>query len=161
MLYATFGTELLLSEGRDQVWAKVRHFHSLTNKNKMKSFLFPWVALLFLTFVGCGGPKLQGFNGAVTYDGKPLEGGIIFFTPDARKGNLMGASNVASIKDGRYELPVSQGISGGWYLIRVEVTEAVVGVEGEHEKFLIPPYEFSNEFKPDDKVFDIDIPKQK
>ena len=113
---------------------------------------------LCLTLSGCG-PKLQGFSGSVTHDGNPIEKGVVIFTPDATKGNLMGASNIASIQNGRYELPADQGISGGWYEIRVEVTE---WIDGENDsgtlRDVIPPYIFSHEFKPDDSVFDIDIP---
>ena len=117
---------------------------------------------LCLPLTGCG-EKLQGFNGTVTYDGKPLEAGVIIFTPDATKGNLMGASNIASIQNGRYTLPENQGISGGWYEIRVESTEVTQGTgEGAEavSKDLIPPYVFSHEFKPDDKTFDVDVPKR-
>ena len=76
----------------------------------------------------------------------------------------MGASNIASIQNGRYELPANQGISGGWYEVRIEVTEVVEGVgEGAEASYkdVIPPYVFSHEFKPDDKTFDIEIPKRK
>jgi len=130
----------------------------------MKHFFsfFLCIALLCLPLIGCGKPKLQGFSGTVTYDGKPLESdGIVTFYPDAKKGNTMGASNVASIKNGRYELPVSQGISGGWYNVSVEVTEWVDNAEGGQDKHLIPPYTFSHEFQPDDKEFNIEIPKKR
>lgn len=119
--------------------------------------LFLLSGLLFLT--GCG-PELHGFNGTVNYDGQPVEKGIITFTPDAKKGNLMGASNVAGIRDGRYELPVDQGISGGWYKIHIEASERVEDAEGGHDKLLFPQYVFSHEFKPDEKVFNIEVPKQ-
>ena len=130
----------------------------------MQKKLSPTIILcalaLCLTLSGCG-PKLQGFSGSVTHEGVPLEKGVVIFTPDATKGNLVGASNIASIQNGRYELPVEQGISGGWYEVRVEVTEWIGG-EGDSgtTKDLIPPYIFSHEFKPDDKTFDIDIPKR-
>jgi hypothetical protein len=123
----------------------------------MKRLLFVILCSLFLPLSGCS-EKLQGFGGNVTYGGKPLEQGSITFTPDAEHGNLMGASNVAAVKDGRYELPVNQGISGGWYRVSVESTEHVDGAEGGSEKHLIPPYSFSHEFKPDEKTFDIEIP---
>ena len=112
---------------------------------------------------GCGGSKLQGFSGTVTLEGEPLEKGAVIFTPDVKKGNLQGESTIASIQNGRYTLPANQGISGGWYEVRVEVTEWVEGVgEGAdgYTKNLIPPYTVSHEFKPDDKTFDIDIPKR-
>jgi len=116
-------------------------------------------ALACLMLSGCG-EKLQGFSGTVTYNGNPVEKGVVIFTPDATKGNLMGASNIASIQNGRYELPVAQGISGGWYEIRVEVTEWVAGTGNDDGTLrdLIPPYIFSHEFKPNDETFNIDIP---
>ena len=114
-----------------------------------------------LCLAGCGSPKLQGFSGSVTYDGQPLKIGIVTFIPDADKGNMMGKSTIAPIRDGRYELPPSQGISGGWYRMTVEVTELVEDEEGGSEKHVIPPYTLSHEFMPDDMTFDIEIPVRK
>ena len=128
-----------------------------------RTFLFSlaFCTLFCLALTGCGGEKLQGFSGTVTLDGQPLEKGSISFTPDASKGNTSGTSTIAPIKNGRYELPADQGISGGWYEVRVEATEWVEG-EGEgaegFNRNLIEPYITSHEFKPDDKTFDVDIP---
>jgi len=118
-----------------------------------------FVSLLAVILLSGCAEKLQGFSGSVTHDGQPLAEGVVIFTPDATKGNLMGASNIASIQNGRYELPADQGISGGWYEIRVEVTEVIDGGEDDTTvRNVIPPYIFSHEFKPDDTIFDIDIP---
>ena len=123
-------------------------------------YLLILLSLICFTIAGCG-PKLQGFNGKVNYDGKPLPEGVITFTPDAEKGNLMGASNLAVIKDGEYKLPVSQGISGGWYKVTVESSKWVEEGGDGKEVHNIPPYTFSHEFKPEDKNFDIEIPVTK
>ncbi len=54
--------------------------------------------------VGCGGKKAENYRvfGTVTFQGKPLQQGVITFTPaDGRQG----VNAVWTITDGKYESP--------------------------------------------------------
>jgi hypothetical protein len=67
-----------------------------------------WRSLIpcaLLALAGCGGPKTVPVWGTATLDGKPLDRGIVFFNPDASKGNDARLACRGSIKGGgQYEL---------------------------------------------------------
>ena len=63
--------------------------------------------LLLLTLIlcqGCGGGGVDrvDVSGTVTWKGKPVPMGLVFFTPDTAKGNR-GPQGFALIKDGRFD----------------------------------------------------------
>lgn len=65
------------------------------------------VALL----AGCSAePARTEVSGAVTFDGKPLRRGRIYFDPDPAKGNT-GVQGYAEVADGRYD--TAKGGKGG------------------------------------------------
>src|SRR6516225_12505250 len=58
-----------------------------------------------LALIGCGGPKTVPVSGTATLHGKPLDRGIVFFNPDASKGNNARLACRGSIGGGgQYEL---------------------------------------------------------
>ena len=64
---------------------------------------------LVFSLGGCSGdpnmPKLVKVHGKVTYNGKPLDGGRVVFTPVAGKGGETGQNATGEIdSDGTYEL---------------------------------------------------------
>jgi hypothetical protein len=65
-------------------------------------------------FLGCGhvGPKLYHISGEVTYDGKPVSEGVIYFTPNTATGDR-ASQGVAFIQDGKYDTSKGRGISSG------------------------------------------------
>ena len=74
--------------------------------------------------IGCGGPKTVPVSGTATLDGKPLNRGIVFFNPDASKGNNARLACRGSIGGGgQYELytedvsKVYKGCPVGWYKV--------------------------------------------
>jgi hypothetical protein len=76
--------------------------------------------------VGCGGLKTVPVSGVATLEGKPLDRGIVFFHPDASKGNKLQLGCRATIKgDGQYELytedlsKVYKGAPVGWYKVTI------------------------------------------
>lgn len=86
-----------------------------------------WIArltgLAVLCAAGCGdGNDDRHLTGTVTFDGKPVAAGVIYFDPDGTKGHT-GAQGYAIIKNGRFDTrdggrPISPGpliarISGG------------------------------------------------
>ena len=75
------------------------------------------LACLLLALAGCGGEESvprTAVSGTVTLQGKPLEEGIILFTPLAK-----GPSAGGDIRQGKYQLPQEKGPSPGEY--RVEI----------------------------------------
>jgi hypothetical protein len=85
-------------------------------------------AIFFVS--GCArksGPERAAVAGEVTFDGQPIENGLIAFIPDgATKGPTAGAA----IKDGKYATPAGTGPVLGTH--RVEITAHRTGrvVEG-------------------------------
>jgi hypothetical protein len=82
------------------------------------------VALIAL--FGCGREMRRiPVSGSVTLDGKPLEGGVLLFHPDASKGNTERVSCTGPIKAGRYNLVTSgvtksdtgSGAPLGWFKV--------------------------------------------
>ena len=83
-----------------------------------------FIALCGITMgiAGCGGPggpARYQVSGKVTFGGKPVPYGTIFFTPDTSKGNK-GPQGVAQIKDGKYDTAVDgKGPVGGPVVVKI------------------------------------------
>lgn len=77
-----------------------------------------WVGLLLLPLAGCGptGPVRLAVTGNVTFGGKPLDSGTIGFYPRQLDGAFLGE---ATIVNGRYSIPASDGLRPGDYLVQV------------------------------------------
>jgi hypothetical protein len=72
-----------------------------------------------LAIVGCGEPNPLGrraVQGAVTFQGKPVDYGMISFQPEDLQH---GVSSGAMIQDGKYQIKVSQGLPPGSYLVMI------------------------------------------
>lgn len=88
----------------------------------MRKFRRPSPALLAVVLVataGCGTGSYR-LAGKVTFDGKPVPAGRIFFDADAR-GQNTGASGFADIVDGAYDTSsTGKGVSGGATVVRIQ-----------------------------------------
>ncbi len=113
-----------------------------------------------------------GVEGAVTFQGQPLDRGTIEFTA---AGEGSATHTGAVIKDGRYSVPAHQGLSPGTYRVRISsAKEATSGGEPEApgmpeagaappEERIPPEYSSPESTKQitvtdDKKTFDFDIP---
>ncbi|MDA0285652.1 MAG: hypothetical protein O3B13_22285 [Planctomycetota bacterium] len=91
------------------------------------SAALPFAATLLLLFVtGCGGggddgPPRFRVSGTVTFDGKPVPAGTIYFQPAA--GNK-GPAGLAAIVKGKFDTSSGKGTVGGPHNVRVEGTDA-------------------------------------
>ncbi|MEZ6131025.1 MAG: hypothetical protein R3C59_20330 [Planctomycetaceae bacterium] len=91
----------------------------------MSSSRFVWLSLavLFLctTVSGCGGaPAYEGatryaVTGNVTFDGEPINGGMISFIPENDKLNPSGGP----IENGAYSIPAEKGPNEGTYRVAI------------------------------------------
>src|SRR6478672_4234893 len=66
---------------------------------RIRRGILPFVLLFAL---GCGGGQGAEVWGEVTFDGKPVPAGRIYFNPDFTKGND-GPQGYAPIKDGKFD----------------------------------------------------------
>ncbi|CAN5577931.1 hypothetical protein BH11PLA2_BH11PLA2_49320 [soil metagenome] len=109
---------------------------------------FGLMALAFLvTGCGDGSPKVYTVKGAVTYNGKPLPKGVIYFNPDPRKGND-GPQGHALIIDGQYttEGPMGKGVVGGSFVVRIEGFDGKPGSELPMGKPIFTDYTETRDF---------------
>jgi hypothetical protein len=86
-----------------------------------RAFVF---AVVCGMLVGCGSqPKRVALEGKVTYEGKPVARGTLFFNPDAARGNK-GVFGVAEISNGEYHTNPDYGLTPGPVLVTVQVFDA-------------------------------------
>jgi hypothetical protein len=76
-----------------------------------------WAATAFL-LIGCSSSNRAAVKGSVTFDGAPVDGGMILFFPANEKNKA--DQGHAEIKNGAYEIPAGKGPPPGSY--RVEIT---------------------------------------
>lgn len=95
------------------------------NLSRLYAYIISGFCLLILT--GCGGSSALEFKraeveGTVTYEGKPLEDGLIRYVPDGEiiNGQVAGKPIFAKIVQGTYQIPIEKGATVGKN--RVEVT---------------------------------------
>jgi hypothetical protein len=129
-----------------------------------------WRRALFaaaLALSGCGEehPRHQ-ISGTVTYQGKPVEMGVMKFEADASVGNVAPYC-YARIEDGKYETELEESPTTGKYQVQV------IGIDKANIKRdvsagpkrgpdimppLFPTYTTSIEVPPPDGKFDVDVP---
>ncbi len=97
----------------------------------------PLIWLLTCLMIGCGGhdgPERFSVSGTVTFHGKPVPAGYVYFTPDASRGNK-GPQGYAEINNGRYTTAASgKGTVGGPHKVRISGFDGIP-VQG-HEQML-------------------------
>lgn len=68
---------------------------------------------------GCGPSSgVYRRSGSVTFDGKPVPLGKVYFDPDVAAGGS-GPSGFADVVDGRYDTRGGHGVGGGPVIVRV------------------------------------------
>lgn len=99
--------------------------------------LFQIVCAIALTglLAGCGsgtGP-LVAVTGTVSYQGQPLPGGMIVFTPDSAKGTQGSIGSAKIHPDGSFSLSTgdSSGVVPGWHRITVVAISDSVPSSGQ------------------------------
>lgn len=99
--------------------------------------------------------KLYRVSGNVTFAGKPIPKGLIFFDPQAE-----GPQGFANIVDGKYDTTVQgKGVRGGKYDIRVNGFDGREANEAPFGQALFPEYTGAKELPKADSTFDLDVPK--
>ena len=118
-------------------------------------------AALSLFVAGCGpsGPPSYRRSGAVTFNGKPVPLGKVYFEPDVAAGGS-GASGFADIVDGRYDTGRGgQGSPNGPMIVRVtgysdENKDAISG----YGRPLFAEYQTKADMPAAASEFDVEVP---
>lgn len=88
---------------------------------------------------GCGSsapPVPSSVRGKVTFQGRPLAGGLVVFTPDRDRGHRGKPVRGAIGADGTFKLD-GDGVPPGWY--RVAIAAAPTEVPPEPDRVAFPP----------------------
>lgn len=141
------------------------HQHSIPSAVAfLRLGVVPALVSYCLLTTGCGGTPGNRVSGAVTFDGKPVPAGKVYFKPDAEAGNT-GATGYADIVDGRYDtsLPGARNVGTGAMVISVEgIDPQAVPADGDSAdvtaKVLFQGYEQRTEIASGDVTFDIAVP---
>jgi hypothetical protein len=131
----------------------------------MRAFARAAVALgavaAFLPTLGCGPtePPLFDVSGTVSYLGKPVPKGMVYFDPDAAKGT-QGQMGFAEVIDGQFDTKKEgKGVRGGPYNIRVSGFDGKPAYEMPYGKPLFNEYRTTKDFPKEPSTFTVEVPK--
>jgi hypothetical protein len=101
--------------------------------------------------------RLYRVSGVVTYNGKPIPKGLIFFDPKTD-----GPQGFANILDGKYDTSQQgKGVRGGAYDVRVNGFDGKEANEAPFGQALFPEYTGAKELPEADSTYDLEIPKNR
>lgn len=131
---------------------------------------------LAVIFAGCGGGdsvEAYHLSGKVTFDGKPIPTGQIYFMPDTNKGNS-GPAGFAKITDGVYDTSLEGGKPqvGGAMIVKIEgmssVDQSAGGADDDSAEAeameevtlqaLFPTFQMEAELPKEEDTKDFDVP---
>jgi hypothetical protein len=115
-----------------------------------------WIVGLVVIAACSHEEKLYRVSGNVTFSGKPIPKGLIFFDPQ-----VDGPQGFANIVDGKYDTSVQgKGVRGGSYNIRVNGFTGIEKNEAPFGDALFPEYTGTKDLPQEDSTFDLDVPKK-
>jgi hypothetical protein len=120
------------------------------------------LALLWLVSAGCGGDGLDRHRvrGTVTFQGKPVEFGAVFFEPTESVGKV-APTVYLPVRDGKYDTGDKGPIPGRYRVTVGGVDKSKERVDDDgitHSPQLFQDYKFEVEIPPPDGTLDIEVP---
>jgi hypothetical protein len=120
------------------------------------------LALAALVLAGCSGDGLdrQRVHGTVTYQGKPVEFGAIFFEPTASVGKV-APTVYLPIRDGKYDTGREGPVRGKYRVVVGGHDQSKTRVDDDgitHTTLLFPDYRFEVEIPPPNNTLDVEVP---
>src|SRR5687767_9989295 len=119
-------------------------------------------ALLVLVLAGCGGDGLNRhrIQGAVTFDGKPVEFGAIFFEPTESVGEIAPTVYLPG-RNGKYDTGEGGPIAGTYKVVVGGTDQSKKHVDDDgvtHQAQLFEDYRFEVSIPPPNNVLDVEVP---
>ncbi len=121
------------------------------------------VALIALAFTSCGsGDGLQRYRvrGTVTFQGKPVEFGAIFFEPTESVGKI-APTVYLPVRDGKYDANDKGPIAGKYRVVVGGMDQAKQRVDDDgitHTAQLFQDYKFETDIPPPNNTLDVEVP---
>ena len=121
------------------------------------------LAVLGLVLAGCGGDGLDRhrIRGTVTFEGKPVESGAIFFEPTASVGKI-APTVYLPIQDGKYDTGNKGPVAGKYRVVvggRDAKSKARVDDDGiTHTTRLFNDYVFEVDIPPPNNTLNVEVP---
>ena len=123
-----------------------------------------WLCLLAVTCAaaaGCGdGLKRYRVRGTVTFQGKPVESGAIFFEPTESVGKIAPTSYLP-IRNGKYDAGENGPVAGKYRVVVGGMDQSNNNVDDDgitHTPQLFKDYVFEVEIPPPNDTLDIEVP---
>jgi hypothetical protein len=122
------------------------------------------LALFSLVLAGCGGGDgldRHRIRGTVTFKGKPVEAGSIFFEPTASVGQVAPTSYLA-VKNGKYDAGEEGPVKGKYRVVvgGQDVSKSKVDDDGiTITPQLFKDYRFEVEIPPPNNTLDVEVPE--
>ena len=124
-------------------------------------FMQAALLLVSLLMAGCGpgnNPRAVNVSGTVTFNGKPVPLGVIYFDPDTSAGND-GVQGSANIRNGSYDTSqTGKGITGGAYTVRIRGADAQSDDPERPSRPLFGEYSIKVEFPYETTTKDFEVP---
>ncbi|MFO1002073.1 MAG: hypothetical protein U0936_17195 [Planctomycetaceae bacterium] len=114
------------------------------------------LCVLLVFALGCGGgdsgPQRYRVSGKVTFNGKPVPAGSIYFETSE------GPSGGAQIIDGNYDTDSGKGVVGGPHDVVIQGFDGTGSVPGELGKPIFNPFRVREEFPKGETTKDYEVP---
>jgi len=123
------------------------------------------LSFLALVLTGCGGDGLDRYpvSGTVTFDGKPVEFGAIFFEPTMSAGPI-APTVYLPVRDGKYDARDKGPVKGKYNVTVGGMDQSRNTVDSDGITVtpqLFPDYKFEVDIPPPDNRLDIEVPKSR
>jgi hypothetical protein len=124
---------------------------------------FCWLIIACLVSAGCGrGDSLKRYRvkGTVTFEGKPVEFGAIFFEPTESVGKL-APTVYLPVRNGKYDANGEGPVAGTYRVIVGGQDQSKRHVDSDgvtHIQQLFQDYKFDVEIPPPNNTLDVDVP---
>lgn len=115
------------------------------------------VVLACLALAGCGGgtsgPTRYHLSGMVTFDGKPVPAGTIYFEPAS------GPAGSAQIKNGHYDTRSGTGVVSGQHRVLIEGFDGNPSSGGGYGKPIFRPFRTDENVPSSNGTKNFEVPK--
>ncbi|MDO5553086.1 MAG: hypothetical protein Q4G68_04945 [Planctomycetia bacterium] len=112
------------------------------------------LCLIVLSFTSCGENR-QEMQGTATWNHEPIPMGCVTFIPVDQD---VSRPSIASITNGKFQIPARFGLLPGTYKVTVEAYDGVPQEDLPAGKKLFPGYQVEYQIQETDRSLDINVP---